>query len=220
MSPKKSFNFNTKFGKEAWNPSDWLLVHSPRWPNMSHWEQNADCISNYVPDDIKPEDMQMGRDRTAETYVSMLLKHPIMNDATIETSCSFEGRMAPLIVLSQELASIHHDHIEVVMYDRGINIWHHYFRENKPSWKLLSFIDMPLKIGEKHTMSVSVRFNQKGAFLFVKSHGQLLGSRIDTNWPNKYYVGITGCEGKNSFYDFSVKEEKESNPALLERFTD
>lgn len=208
------------FSKGKWSPDDWLLVRSPRWQVMSHWIQKEDCIANYVPDDIRPEDMQMGRDRTGETYVSMLYKKPFHGNAVFHTHCAFDGRMAPLIVFSRELTNVHHDHLEVVLYDRGINLWHHYFKDGKPSWKMLGSIDLELKIGQKYDLSAQFIFNKKGCFLIMGCDGRQFCCRVDGDFPSTYYAGITGCEGKNRFFDFSAQENPVLSPAMAERFTD
>lgn len=207
------------FGQGRWDAGEWLFVRSPRWTDMSHWVQTEDHIANFLPDDIRPEDMQMGRDRTGETYISMLWKEPVLGSAKVTTVCAFDGRMAPLIVFSRELSPVHHDHVEVVLYDRGVNIWHHYFQDGKPSWKLLGFIDADLKIGEIHTLSSSLYVTKKGWFITGECDGKSFGCRLDTDWPEQYYVGLTGCEGKNRFYNFKL-EPASINDIILERLSD
>ncbi len=207
------------FAKDAWNPDDWQLVRSPRWQEMSHWVQKEDHIANFMPDDIKPEDMQMGRDRTGETYISMLWKKPMTQSVKVTTVCVFDSRMAPLIVFSKELTPIHHEHIEVVLYDHGVNIWHHFFKDGKPSWKLIGFIDADLKIGEKHELAATLYFTKKGRFLLVECDGHSFGSRIADDWPETYYVGFTACEGQNRFYNFKIESPK-MTPVWQERLSD
>ena len=166
---------NFKFGENAWNPDEWLIVRSPRWTDISHWEQNSDHIANYIPADLRPEDMQMGRDRTGETYISMLLKQPVTGNARMSTVCAFDGRMAPLIVLSRELSPVHHEHLEVVLYDRGLNLWHHFYEDGKPYWKLVAFLDLDLKAGEKYELTTEILFANKGKLKFYV-----------TSWENEF----------------------------------
>ena len=35
---------------------------------------------------------------------------------------------------------------------------------------------------------------------------QKLEARTDNNLPDSYYAGLIGCEGRNRFYDFKVKQ--------------
>ncbi|MBR2427882.1 MAG: hypothetical protein IKB16_14190 [Lentisphaeria bacterium] len=209
-----------KFAENAWNPDEWMIVRSPRWTDVSHWEQNVDHIANYVPADLRPEDMQMGRDRTGETYISMLLKQPVTGNAQMATTCSFDGRMAPLIVLSRELGPVHHEHLEVVVYDRGVNLWHHFYENGKPYWKLISFLDLDLKAGEKCELTTEILFAKKGKFLIMGCNGKTFGCRIADDWPETYYVGFTACEGKNRFYDFTLTPGSSDSPVMKERFSD
>ncbi len=208
------------FAEGEWDPEEWLLVRSPRWLERSHWVQQRDCIANHMPEDIRPEEMQMGRDRTGETYISMLFKRPFHGNAEFHTRCAFDDRMAPLLVFSPELSEVHHDHLEVVLYDRGVNLWHHYFKDGTPSWKLLGFIDLELEIGRKYDLSARFIFNRKGRMLLMGCDGKTFGCRLDTDFPEIYYAGITGCEGRNRFFDFSVLEKPEVSAALKERFSD
>lgn len=209
-----------EFGKDKWQPEEWQIVRSPRWLDVSHWEQFDDHIANYVPADLRPEDMQMGRDRTGESYISMLLKEAVSGNARISTRCAFDGRMAPLLVFARELGEEHHEHLEVVLYDRGVNLWHHFYRDGKPSWKLISFMDMDLAIGAVHELSAELLFTGKGRFLLMSCNGQSFGCRIADDWPESYYVGFTGCEGRNRFYDFTLTTGTEPDEVMHERTSD
>ena len=209
-----------EFGKDKWQPEAWQIVRSPRWLDVSHWEQFDDHIANYVPADLRPEDMQMGRDRTGESYISMLLKEEIFGNSRITTRCAFDGRMAPLLVFARELGEVHHEHLEVVLYDRGVNLWHHFYCDGKPSWKLVSFMDMDLAIGDIHELSAELLFTGKGRFLLMSCNGQSFGCRIADDWPEKYYVGFTGCEGRNRFYDFTLTTGRKPDEVMRERTSD
>ena len=209
-----------EFKQGSWEPADWQIVRSPRWTDISHWEQHEDHIANYVPADLRPEDMQMGRDRTGESYISMLLREPVCGSARISTVCAFDGRMAPLLVFSRELGPVHHEHLEVVQYDCGINLWHHFYKNGKPSWKLLSFIDLNLKVGEKYKLSAELVFKNKGKFLLMGCNGHTFGCRLADDWPETYYVGFTACEGRNRFYDFTLVCGENRTPVMEERVSD
>ena len=89
--------YYTSFARDQWNQDEWLIVRSPRWDDVSHWLQQDDCISNYVPDDLKPEDMQMGRDRTGESYISMLLKKPVTGGASGSPIFNANGEVVALL---------------------------------------------------------------------------------------------------------------------------
>ena len=198
------FFFNCSFGRNLWQKSDWLYVRSPRWQDTSSWEQQDDGISNVIPDDLKVEDTQMGQDRTGETYLSMLYKKPVTGSIRVETTCLFEERMAPLIVFSRELTSVHKEHLEVVLYDRGINLWHHFFKNGKPSWKLIGFQDIALEANKPHHLVAEIRSTIKGKFLYMGVDTPTFGTRLAEDWPDEYFAGITACEGRNRFFDFAI----------------
>ena len=208
------------FAENAWNPEDWMVVRSPRWNTISKWEQEKDHISNIMPADITLEEIQMGKDRAGESYISMLLKQPVTGSAKMSTVCSFDERMAPLIVLSRELGPVHHEHLEVVLYDRGINLWHHFYIDGKPSWKLITCMDLELKAGEKYTLTTETLFTKAGKFLVMGCNGKTFGCRIADDWPETYYAGFTGCEGRNSFYDFSLTPGRRDSETMKERVSD
>ena len=89
--------YYTSFARGQWNQDEWLIVRSHRWVEVSHWIQKDDCISNYMPDDLKPEDMQMGRDRTGESYISMLLKKPVTGGASGSPIFNANGEVVALL---------------------------------------------------------------------------------------------------------------------------
>ena len=213
------FFFSCSFGRNLWQKNDWLYVRSPRWQDTSSWEQHDDGISNVIPDDLKVEDTQMGRDRTGETYLSMLLKRPVQGNCRINCTCSFADRMAPLLVLSQELSPVHHDHLEVVMYDRGVNLWHHYFIDGKPSWELLGYMDLELLPDTRYKLEAELYHTSKGAFITMSCQGHSFGCKIG-KWPTTYYTGVTACEGRNTFYDFSLAAGIETPHVIRERTSD
>lgn len=206
--------------RENWDRNSWQFVRSPRWEETSYWIQKEDHIANFLPDDLRPEDMQMGRDRTGESYISMLWKEPFTGNCAFSAACAFDGRMAPLLVFSRELGPIHHEHLEIVLYDKGVNLWHHFYKDGVPSWKLISFIDLDLQIGTVYRLKAEFRFTSKGKFLIMGCNGDSFGCRIADDWPETYFAGITACEGKNRFYDFTFAENVSLNTVMQERFSD
>ncbi len=188
--------FKCDFRPGMWDKDFFQIVKSPRWQVNSQWIQESDGISNQMP--LPPDDDE------GKMYVSMLCKQPLRTDIRIETECSFDERMAPLIVLSRELLPEHREHLEIVLYDRGINLWHHFYDNGKPSWKLIAFQDHPLAAGEKHRLVAEVRNSPRGRFLYIGIDEPSFGCRMPENWPETFYAGITACEGKNKFYSFTL----------------
>jgi hypothetical protein len=196
-------SYNCRFARGAWTADDWIMVKSPRWSHVGKWVQNGDHILNATPADATDKDL--AGSRATETYTSMVLKQKVGGTTTITSTMSFDDRMAPLIVLADTLGADdqghaeYRNHTEIVVYSGGINIWQHYYRDGKPSWVKLAWDDFELKPRTKYEMKVTVNDKQ----IQVSAGGHTLGC-TNPDLPDLYHVGITGCEGKNRFYDFKV----------------
>jgi len=195
------------FDRGQWSPSDWILVKSPRWNYCGKWIQQEKGISNRTPT-APPEELQ-GK-LAGETYTSMVLKAPISGSHAVTATMMFEYQMAPLIVIAPELgrsasgAPEYREHYEIVLYDQGINVWYHYFKNGKPEWKLAAFLKAPFKPRTPYCLEVKIDYRPAGTSLTVTCDRRTFGF-LDNTFPGSYYVGITGCEGVNSFYDFTIK---------------
>lgn len=201
-------SFHIDFIPGRWDAEKFQTVRSPRWQLCSSWIQESDGITNQMPEDPADE---------GGMYISLLCKQPLQGDVRVETECSFVSRMAPLIVLSRELLTEHREHLEIVMYDRGINLWHHLYHNSKPSWKLLAFQDHPLAAGEKYTLVTEVRNLPRGRFLYMGIGDVEFGCRLPDDWPETFYAGITACEGSNKFYSFTL-DDVSKDAVKCERF--
>jgi len=47
------------------------------------------------------------------------------------------------------------EHFEIVLFDKGINIWHMVFKVGKAVWTKTTFWEFPLKKNEKYKLSVT-----------------------------------------------------------------
>ena len=202
--PPKALYF-CDFGEGKWNADEWQLVRSPRWEESSHWVQCADHIENYVSSDLCVTDSKKMQDHWGELYVSMLLKQPFQGNRKFTLECAFVDSMAPLLVIAPELPEVYGEHLEVVVYDKGINLWHHYFQDGKPSWRKLGYLNLNLEKGRKYSLSAQLQFTSRGVMMVMGCEGNTFGCLLDTDWPKDYYVGFTGCEGLNQFYSFRAE---------------
>ena len=197
------------FAQDAWNPQDWTLVKSPRWPNIGSWKQCADHIENAVPADATKQEM-LGK-RAPETYTSMLWNTPITGNFTVETKTDFNYRMAPLIVLTEAPGASadgypeYREHWEVVLYDQGINVWHHECVNGRVQWHLAAMVQHTFLPDTVYTLSVSVKYKSTGPEMTVRC-GDLTFAYTEHDLPKQLRVGITGCEGVNRFYDFTIRQ--------------
>lgn len=196
------------FGKGQWNPEQWIMVKSPRWPHCGGWVQKDTHIENTVPSDATKKEM-LGK-RAGETYTSMLWKEKLSGNVSVSVTMEFDDRMAPLIVLAPEIGKSdkgypeYREHYEIVLYDLGLNVWHHFYKDGKPYWKKAGYFRIPFKPGQKYKVTVKVNRTSRGTMLTVKAGDYEFGM-LDDSIPDEFYIGVTGCEGVNRFYDFEVK---------------
>ena len=122
-----------EFGRGKWDSSQWILVKSPRWSYFGGWVQKDGHIENQVPAGVDDQTLQ-GK-RAAETYTSMVLKEPVSGNVVIKAKMSYLYQMAPLLVIAPELGKSaegipeYREHWEVVLYNRGLNVWHHEYKD-------------------------------------------------------------------------------------------
>jgi len=203
--PVRAERLSWKFTPDGWRPDEWTFVKSPRMDHFGKWVQKEDHIQNEVPSDVSPEELQ-GK-RSPDTYTSMVFAKPFAGDLHIAVNLAFAYRMAPLIVLAPELgrdAAGHpeyREHFEICVYNEGVNIWHHAFANGKPSYKKAAYARFPLAPNTRYLLEVELR----DKLMSVKIDGHAFGY-TDASLPTKFYIGITGCEGLNAFYDMAVTQ--------------
>ena len=197
--------YKCTFNPEGWQANDWLQVRSPRWDHPGGWEQQPDHISNCVPADATKEQMQ--GPRAGEVYSSMIVDHPPVADLLVRTRTSFDYLMAPLVVLTGPLGEDgegnpeYREHIEVVIYHLGVNVWHHTWVDEGPAWYRAGWGDFPLEAGVAHLLEVE----RAGANLSVRVNDHRFGCHIGS-FDCQVRAGITACEGVNRFYEFEISQ--------------
>ena len=192
-----------RFTRDGWKQDEWILVKSPRSKHVGRWVQEEDHIQNDVPLGVSPEDLE--DKRANDTYTSMVYAKPFTGDLRVAVNMEFTYRMAPIIVLAPELGKDvagrpeYREHLEVCIYNKGVNIWHHYFADGRPSWIRDAYANVPLKPNTRYTLEVEIR----GKLISVRSDGHEFGY-MNESLPAQRYIGIIGCEGLNRFYDMKV----------------
>lgn len=196
------------FAPGAWSTNDWILVKSPRFNYMHGFVQKSDGIENECPP--LPGDVILKK-YGADVYSAMVLKERASIDQTVSSTMSFDHRMAPLIVISEKLNKsdagepVFGEHWEVVLFDEGLNIWRHFFKDGKPFWYKAAYLKVPFSKDTRYNLEVTVKKTRKGVKMMeVKCNGYEIGY-VDNNLPDSFYAGIIGCEGRNRFYDFKIK---------------
>lgn len=180
---------SSSFNKNAWNPSDWIFVKRRDMAGRSEWLQKNDCIEN------------------DGNHTSMVYKKKFKGDMTVSSTTAFADRMAPAIVIVSKIgdstdgAKAFDEHVEIVIYDEGVNIWRLHTVDGRSLWEKTAFWKFKLTKNTLYKLEVT----KKGKELSIKVDGQTMGY-VDSSLQDEYYVGITGCEGVNRFYNFAVKK--------------
>ena len=215
--------YDAKFVKGGWNMADWEMVRSWRFDHDGEWVQEPKCIANKVPADATPQEM-LGR-RAGEVYTAMLLKKKFKGNAVISCTMEFDDRMAPGIIIAAEPVKADgklelREHFEVILYDDGLNVWHHFFLKTDPKsknkralaegmdqrWRKQSYLSEKkfYKPKTPYTLTVSVKFTGRGPQIEVACGGRVVGYYEPKMFDGEYRIGLVGCEGVNRFYDFKV----------------
>lgn len=191
-----------------WKSNEWILVKSPRFAYTHGFVQKEDGIENECPP-LSGEEIY--KKHESEVYSSMVWKEKVALGQTVSSAMSFDWRMAPLIVLAPALDSSGDgaptlgEHWEIVLYDEGLNVWHHSIRDGKPFWYRAAYGKMPFQKDTRYDLSVKVFRNGKGIKEMVVTCGDAEIGFADNGLPDSFFAGITGCEGRNRFYDFKVR---------------
>lgn len=203
MEKAEHLRYACTFAPQGWSAADWIGVGSPRWAWRGTWVQEADHIRNQVPAGAG-EDELLGP-RAPETYASQVWREQVNLPLRVCAELCFDHRMAPLIVLAPELGADcnsrpqYREHYEVVLYDEGINVWYHVMALGRPRWQKLAHHPLPLASRQRHLLEVETR----EAALVVRVAGAEWSVPCP-ELPPRSFVGLTGCEGVNRFYNFSI----------------
>jgi len=182
------------------------MVKNSAWTHFSdRWVQHPDWIENPVPPNVSPERWETSNGD--ESYTSMVYGKPFRGDLTVRVSLEFSPRMAPLILFSSALGKDPagrrelRNYTEIVFWDQGANAWNHVYDDvaRKKVYHLSASAEFSLAAETRHCVEV----NKQGQQLKIRVDGHTFGY-LEKNFPDEFYVGITGCEGINRFYDFEV----------------
>ena len=199
------------FAKGSWNPDDWMVAKSSRWSYAHGFVQESDHLVN--PSGAW-SDEELYRDHVTEVYASMLLKRKLEGKCRIASTMSFDHLMAPLIVITPELDAddqgrpAFKKHIEVVLYNEGINVWHYYWKDGKLSWYLAAYVRAPFEAKRNYELKVKVQAGRFYRRMTIECGSVKFGYE-NPEIPASFYAGVTGCEGRNRFYDFKSSSSDE-----------
>ena len=205
--PSLSSSVQVSFAEGSWDASQWTQVKSARWDNRGGWLQRDGHIENTTPQNASPAAME--GIRAPETYSSMVWNASVGGNFTVVSTMEFDYQMAPLIVLAGPLGAAadgfpeFREHWEVVLWNEGINVWHHQFADGKPIWHLAASMKHPFEAKTRYRLEVAVKRLPQGAEIAVTC-GDASFTYMEHELPETVLAGITGCEGINRFYDFKI----------------
>ena len=177
--------------------------------------QQEDHIVNPTPDE--PDEV-IQKDYIMEVYSSLVLNRRIEGDAVISSKMSFDYQLAPVLVIAPELGISSdgkypefREHYETVLYNQGINIWHHVYQNGKPDCYMAACLKASFLPKTVYDLQVEISFTPRGCQLFARCDGHEIGYTALSITEKSYYAGLTACEGRNRFYDFKVTEPKKES---------
>lgn len=184
------------FGK--WNGAEMNLAYSFRFTLTPTPVQKENRIESAV----NPAH------REGFDNISLLTPQTYVANARASIRCSFEGLGCPEIILVESPETCSDGAVrygscfEVVLYKNGINVWRHYMDKNhKCSWHKRVGVEFPVSESEIHDLSVEVTPN----YLTFVVDGKKTTLRVDDLFE-RFYFGITMCEGIASVYEFSAEQ--------------
>ncbi|MFA7329343.1 MAG: hypothetical protein WC081_07580, partial [Candidatus Ratteibacteria bacterium] len=90
---------------------------------------------------------------------------------------------------------------EIYIYDGGVNIWRHVFKNGKWSYIMTASANFTLKPKTRYKLEAE----KKGKYFSVVIDGHRFGY-LETSLPEEFYAGVVGCEGITRFYDFRIEK--------------
>ena len=175
-----------------------FTAYSFRFTETPVFTQLNDCITTAV----NPEH------REGFDNISLLSKERYTLGVTATLRCAFDGLGCPEIILVEEPeqcedgAIRYGDCFEIVPWKNGMNIWRHY-RENDGCchWHLRLWLTFPVAENDIHELTVQVLDKQ----LHITLDGQKTILRTE-DLPNRFHIGVTGCEGIARLYSLKITE--------------
>jgi len=220
----KNTRVETRFGRGEWNAGEWIFVKSPRWSYIGAWVQEDDHIRNRTPEGVGED--QLIADRYFYAYMSMVRNTRYDTAAGLEVSVrvSFSHDQGPQIVLAGELGANedgypeYRDHYEFVLYAKGVNVWHHVYREGRPGWARVACARFPLQAGTAYELKVRVEPvvrsrngpAESGRMVEVTVDGEHTFAFHAPEMPERVTAGLTGYASFNRFYHFAVDGRPEA----------
>ena len=189
---------NISFAKDQWNLDEITYAYSWRFEETPVFAQKEDCVVS-----CENPEATYGFDN-----ISLLTREKYTPGVTVSTHCAFDSYGAPLLVIAKDMETDQRgvwrygEYIEIVLWEKGVNVWRMWFEGGKVTWKLLMGVEFPVTCVEAHLLSVKINADS----LEIRADGHNMKLRIEDMYES-FHLGLDACEGINRFYDFKITEE-------------
>jgi hypothetical protein len=184
------------FGKKGWE-NELTTAYTFRYVENPKFTQKDGHITTAVNKEHKE-----GFDN-----ISMLTKEKVSAGVTATLRCSFDDIGCPEIIIVPETELCPDGEVrygacfEVVLWKNGINVWRHFREEDgRCHWHLRLGDTFNVTEGDIHTLTVNV----EEYYLNIDVDGHKIRLRVE-DIPEKFYIGLTACEGIVRLYDYKVE---------------
>lgn len=201
-----------KFTPDGWDPAAWTLCKNPTVEYLGKWIQRPDCIENETPTDPAK------KNALDQTLTTMIYNQKLSGNFTASATFQIGAGSAPGIVLVQDWAPDaqgrpqYGEFYEVIIYEKGINLWHHFAKDGKRTWEKTAYSDFALKPdtgyrlqAERKGKSIAMTVTPAAATVpEAQPEPHMIGVLLNS-LPDDLYVGVLGCEGVSRVYDLRVE---------------
>lgn len=171
-------------------------AYSFRFTETPAFTQLDDCITTC----INP------KHREGFDNISLLSERTYGAGAKATIHCAFEGFGCPEIILVPEVEMCTDGVLrygacfELVLWKNGINVWRHYREDGRCYWHKRLGMEFPNEENKVHELSLQVL--EKELVILLNGHKTVLHTE---DIPERFYLGLTGCEGIVRIYDMNIQ---------------
>ena len=184
-----------KFTKGNWE--DKLdYAYTTRLAYIPKLIQEEKCVRNSIDE----------RSFDGYDYTTVITKKMYGKDSLFTLECEFDNFGAPLFTFTDKIwrdengIIRYSDCFEVVLWEKGINVWKLYEEEKKI--KALNLFSSEFSVKAKEIHSMQFKILEKRIDIYV---GGRKYSLYISDLPSEMYVGVTACEAINHLYSFSIE---------------
>jgi hypothetical protein len=188
------------FARGAWDPAAWTVAKNPTVAHFGQWVQREQNIENATSTD--PAKLSA----LEESLTTMVYTKPFSGDYTVAATFEIGAGSAPGIVIAQNWAPDeagrpqYGEFYEVIIYEKGLNLWHHFARDGKRLYEKTAYSTFALKPDTQYKLEV----RKQGKTLQMTVDGREVGVLVPS-LPEELFLGVEGCEGVSRVYDFTVR---------------